>query len=48
MRFRWISSAQGMAIRVVEFSNGGYKIRKTYPKEIIELINGELSKSAKI
>jgi hypothetical protein len=28
-----------MAIRVVKFSNGGYKIRKcfaTYPKEIID------------
>ena len=40
-----------MAIRVAEFSRGGYKIRKsfakesTYPKEIIEFwINGELSK----
>ena len=48
---------QGMAIQVVEFSNGGYKIRKifaqesTYSKEIIEFefwINGELSKRAKI
>ena len=46
-----------MAIRVVEFLDVGYKIRKTfadestYQKEIIEfltLINGELSKSAKI
>ena len=33
-----------MAIRVVEFSKGGYKIRKifvlesTYPKEIIEFL----------
>ena len=43
-----------MAIRVVEFPNGGYKIRKifakesTYPKEILNFefwINGELSKS---
>ena len=40
-----------MAIRVVEFSSGGYKIRKifalesTYQKEIIEFwINVELSK----
>ena len=40
-----------MAIRVVEFSSGGYKIRKifalesTYPKEIIEFwIDNELSK----
>ena len=40
-----------MAIRVVEFSSGGYKIRKkfakesTYPKKIVEFwINGELSK----
>ena len=37
-----IDELQGMAIRVVEFSNGGYKIRKifayesTYSKEIIE------------
>jgi hypothetical protein len=44
-----------MVIRVVEFSNGGYKIRKVfakesrYPKEIIEFwINGEQSKTAKI
>ena len=44
-----------MAIWIVEFSNGGYKIRmifveeSTYPKEIIEFwINGEMSKSAKI
>ena len=40
-----------MAIQIVEFSSGGYKIRKifalesTYPKEIIEFwINDELSK----
>ena len=42
-----------MAIRVVEFSGGGYKVRKifakesTYPKEISNFefwINGELSK----
>ena len=37
-----IALPQGMVIRVVEFSNGGYKIRKifaqesTYLKEIIE------------
>ena len=44
-----------MAIRVVEFSNGGYKIRKIFAQESIYLkkmiefwINGELSKSAKI
>jgi hypothetical protein len=45
-----------MAIRVVEFSNGGYKIRKifayesTYSKEIIKFenwVSGEVSKSAK-
>jgi hypothetical protein len=29
------SSTRAMAIRVVEFSNGGYKC-KTYSKEIIE------------
>ena len=42
-----------MAIRVVEFSNGGYKIRKifakesTYPMKLLNFefwINGELSK----
>ena len=45
------SFASVMAIRVVEFSNGGYKIRNifayesTYPKEIIEFwINGQLPK----
>ena len=46
-----------MAIWVVEFSNGGDKVKKifasesTYSKEIIEfweLVNGEVSKSAKI
>ena len=47
-----------MTIGVVEFSNGGYKIRKIfayeskYSKKIIEfwefLINGKLSKGAKI
>ena len=53
--FAWLS---GMAILVVEFSNGGYKIRKIFaeestylPKENYVLnfefwINGELSKSA--
>ena len=28
-----IDELQGMAIRVVEFSNGGYKIRKIFAKE---------------
>ena len=46
-----------MAVRIVEFSCGGYKIRNifaeesTYSKEIIEIenwINGEVSKRAKI
>ena len=46
-----------MVIQVVEFSSGGYKIRKifakksTYPKEILNFenwYNGEVSKSAKI
>ena len=38
----WFMSVASMAIRVVEFSSGGYKIRKifakksTYPKDIIE------------
>ena len=27
------ASTSGMAIRVVEFSNGGYKIRKFMPKK---------------
>ena len=43
-----------MAIQVVEYSTGGYKIREifalesTYPQEIIEFwINGELSKIGK-
>ena len=40
--FAFHRSTYSMAIRVVEFSNGGYKIRKifalesTYPKEMIE------------
>ena len=45
------STIGNMAMRVVEFSSGGYKVRKffakesTYQKEIIEFwINGELSK----
>ena len=52
------TNANGMAIRVVEFSNGGYKIRKRLlPKnqhtrrKLLNFefrINGELSKSAKI
>jgi hypothetical protein len=42
-----------MEIRVVEFSNGGYKVRNifayesTYSKEIIEFwFNGELTKES--
>ena len=43
-----------MAIQVVEFSNGGYKIRKIFAHTQRRLLNfefwiiGELSKSAKI
>ena len=41
-RHNWENCPPGMAIRVLEFSKGGYKIRKifaqetTYPKEMIE------------
>ena len=48
---------KGMTIRVVEFSNGGYKIRNIFGlrinvlKRLLNLenwVNGEVSKSAKI
>ena len=47
---------RNMVIRVVEFSNGGYKIRKSLPKNqhtqrkllnFENWVNGEVSKSAK-